>query len=78
MKNRAVTLLLCLMLAALSILRAFPASAEGIAPATAADFDLPCAAAILLDEDSGTMLSLSVNTPTIWAAARFGWSRGNR
>ena len=45
MKNRAVTLLLCLMLAALSILRAFPASAEGITPATAADFDLPCAAA---------------------------------
>ena len=35
MKNRAVTLLLCLMLAALSILRAFPASAEGITPATA-------------------------------------------
>ena len=49
MKNRAVTLLLCLMLAALSILRAFPASAEGITPATAADFDLPCAAAILID-----------------------------
>ena len=56
MKNRAVTLLLCLMLAALSILRAFPASAEGITPATAADFDLPCAAAILVDEDSGTIL----------------------
>ena len=56
MKNRAVTLLLCLMLAALSILRAFPASAEGITPATAADFDLPCAAAILIDEDSGTVL----------------------
>ena len=56
MKNRAVTLLLCLMLAALSILRAFPASAEGVTPATAADFDLPCAAAILVDEDSGTVL----------------------
>lgn len=56
MKNRAVTLLLCLMLAALSILRAFPASAEGITPATMADFDLPCAAAILIDEDSGTVL----------------------
>ena len=56
MKNRAVTLLLCLMLAALSILRAFPASAEGVTPATAADFDLPCAAAILIDEDSGTVL----------------------
>lgn len=56
MKNRAVTLLLCLMLAALSILRAFPASAAGITPSTAADFDLPCAAAILIDEDSGTVL----------------------
>ena len=56
MKNRAVTLLLCLILAALSILRAFPASAAGITPSTAADFDLPCAAAILIDEDSGTVL----------------------
>ena len=41
MKNRAVTLLLCLMLAALSILRAFPASAEGITPATAAPIWVP-------------------------------------
>ena len=45
MKNRAVTLLLCLMLAALSILRAFPASAEGITPATAADFSDRCGTA---------------------------------
>ena len=56
MKNRAVTLLLCLMLAALSILRAFPTSAAGVTPSTTADFDLPCAAAILIDEDSGTVL----------------------
>ena len=56
MKKRAVTLLLCLMLVVLSILRAFAASAEGITPATAADFDVPCAAAILIDEDSGTVL----------------------
>ena len=56
MKKRAVTLLLCLMLAVLSILRGFAASAEGITPATTADFDVPCAAAILIDEDSGTVL----------------------
>ena len=56
MKKRAVTLLLCLMLAVLSILRGFAASAEGITPATADDFDVPCAAAILIDEDSGTVL----------------------
>ena len=34
MKKRAVTLLLCLMLAVLSILRGFAASAEGITPVT--------------------------------------------
>lgn len=56
MKKRIVTLLLCLMLAVLSILRGFAASAAGITPATAADFDVPCAAAILIDEDSGTVL----------------------
>ena len=56
MKKRAVTLLLCLMLAALSILRGFTASAAEFTPATTADFDVPCAAAILVDEDSGTVL----------------------
>ena len=56
MNNRAVTLLLCLMLAALSILRGFTASAAEFTPATTADFDVPCAAAILVDEDSGTVL----------------------
>ena len=56
MKKRAVTLLLCLMLAVLSIRRGFAASAEGITPATTDDFDVPCAAAILIDEDSGTVL----------------------
>ena len=56
MKKRTVTLLLCLMLAVLSILRGFAASAAGITPATAGDFDVPCAAAILIDEDSGTVL----------------------
>lgn len=56
MKKRVITLLLCLVLAVLSILRGFTASAEGITPATIADFDVPCAAAILIDEDSGTVL----------------------
>ena len=52
MKKRAVTLLLCLVLVVLSLLRGFAASAAGIIPATNADFDVPCAAAILIDEDS--------------------------
>ena len=56
MNKRAVTLLLCLMLAALSILRGFTASAAEFTPATTADFDVPCAAAILVDENSGTVL----------------------
>ena len=56
MKKRAVTLLLCLVLVVLSLLRGFAASAAGITPATNADFDVPCAAAILIDEDSGTVL----------------------
>ena len=56
MKKRAVTLLLCLLLVVLSLLRGFAASAAGITPATNADFDVPCAAAILIDEDSGTVL----------------------
>lgn len=53
MKKRTVTLLLCLLLALFSVVRAH---AEGIAPATTAEFDLPCRAAILVDEDSGTVL----------------------
>ena len=56
MKKRAVTLLLCLMLVVLSLLRGFAASAAGITPATTADFDIPCTAAILIDEDSGAVL----------------------
>ena len=56
MKKRAVTLLLCLVLVVLSLLRGFAASAAGIITATNADFDVPCAAAILIDEDSGTVL----------------------
>lgn len=68
MKKRVITLLLCLVLAVLSILRGFAASAEGITPATIADFDVPCAAAILIDEDSGTVLY--EKTPTTVAPLR--------
>ena len=53
MKKRTVTLILCLLLALFSMVRAH---AEVIAPATTADFDIPCKAAILVDEDSGTVL----------------------
>lgn len=59
MKKRAVTLLLCLALAVLSILRAYAEEGAGLPAITAAGpdaFDLPCAAAILIDEDSGTVL----------------------
>ena len=39
MKKRTVTLILCLLLALFSMVRAH---AEAITPATTADFDLPC------------------------------------
>ena len=68
MKKRAVTILLCLALALFSILRAYAQEESGtdaaisengkqsIVPAGTNDFDVPCAAAILIDEDSGTVL----------------------
>lgn len=69
MKKRAVTILLCLALALFSMVRAYaepeavagnpaeaPAPVQGILPAGVADFDVPCMAAILIDEDSGTVL----------------------
>lgn len=65
MKKRAVTILLCLALALFSMLRAYAeapdsaavqTAAQGITVAGTEDFDLPCAAAILVDEDSGTVL----------------------
>nr|WP_317400316.1 D-alanyl-D-alanine carboxypeptidase family protein [uncultured Gemmiger sp.] len=53
MKKRLVCLVLCLSLC----LAAVPAAmAQEIVPATAADFDVPCQAAILIDEDTGTVL----------------------
>ena len=51
-----MTAIAFLVLVVLSLLRGFAASAAGIIPATNADFDVPCAAAILIDEDSGTVL----------------------
>lgn len=68
MKKRAVTILLCLALALFSILRAYAQEESGadaaisengkqsIVPAGTNDFDVPCAAAILIDEDSGMVL----------------------
>ena len=59
MKKRAVTLLLCLALAVLSVLRAYAddtVAGQEITPAGPGAFDVPCAAAILIDEDSGTVL----------------------
>ena len=57
MKNRAVTLLLCLMLAALFRFCApFRPRRKASPRQRRLIFDLPCAAAILIDEDSGTVL----------------------
>lgn len=61
MGKRAISLLLCLLLALGGALPAFaeqaaPGNGSGIVPATASDFDVPCKAAILIDQDSGTVL----------------------
>lgn len=69
MKKRTVTILLCLALVLFSIFRAYaeaesavtvPAErtppTQAITPAGTGDFDIPCEAAILVDEDSGTVL----------------------
>ncbi len=70
MKKRAVTIVLCLALVLFSILRTYaegeaplddpaaeaPETPQGIVAAGMDDFDLPCEAAILMDEDSGTVL----------------------
>ena len=52
MKKRVVALILGLFF----ILNALPCAALDINPATDRDFDVPCQAAILIDEDSGTVL----------------------
>lgn len=52
MKKRVAALILGLFF----ILNALPCAALDINPATDRDFDIPCQAAILIDEDSGTVL----------------------
>lgn len=52
MKKRVAALILGLFF----ILNALPCAALDINPATDRDFDVPCQAAILIDEDSGTIL----------------------
>ena len=59
MKKPAYTLVLCLLLALLTMLRSYAAAADAlphITPADTTTLDVPCAAAILIDEDSGTVL----------------------
>lgn len=59
MKKPAFTLVLCLLLALLTMLRSYATAADTlphITPATTDTLDVPCAAAILIDEDSGTVL----------------------
>lgn len=53
MEKRILTLILCLLLAVCGVLRSY---AEEITPATVQELELPCAAAILIDEDTGTVL----------------------
>ena len=54
MKTRILALLLCGALLASAF--TLPAMAETITPATQADFDLPCQAAILVDLGTGAVL----------------------
>lgn len=114
MKKKIVLAVLCLLLAVTAVLRSYADAVPGVQAAGVHDFDVPCAAAVLIDEDSGTVLyeknaderrpvasitkvmtllltfealqaaklrwgisCRSANTPTIWAAARSGWSRGS-
>ena len=78
MKKRAVTIVLCLALALFSVLRAYAeagtatentakaeSTVQGIVPAGIQEFDVPCAAAILIDEDSGTVLYEKTPTSSV-------------
>ena len=59
MKKPAYTLVLCLLLVLLTMLRSYAAAADAlphISPASTDTLDVPCAAAVLIDEDSGTVL----------------------
>ena len=56
MKKKIVLAVLCLLLAVTAVLRSYADALPGVQAAGVQDFDVPCAAAVLIDEDSGTVL----------------------
>lgn len=56
MKKKIVLAVLCLLLAVTAVLRSYADAVPGVQTAGVQDFDVPCAAAVLIDEDSGTVL----------------------
>ena len=56
MKKKIVLAVLCLLLAVTAVLRSYADVVFGVQAAWVQDFDVPCAAAVLIDEDSGTVL----------------------
>ena len=56
MKKKIVLAVLCLLLAVTAVLRSYADAVPGVQAAGVQDFDAPCAAAVLIDEDSGTVL----------------------
>ena len=56
MKKKIVLAVLCLLLAVTAMLRSYADAVPGVQAAGVQDFDVPCAAAVLIDEDSGTVL----------------------
>ena len=56
MKKKIVLAVLCLLLAVTAVLRSYADAIPGVQAAGMQDFDVPCAAAVLIDEDSGTVL----------------------
>ena len=56
MKKKIVLAVLCLLLAVTAVLRSYADAVPDVRPAGVQDFDVPCAAAVLIDEDSGTVL----------------------
>ena len=55
-KKKIVLAVLCLLLAVTAVLRSYADAVPGVQAAGVQDFDVPCAAAVLIDEDSGTVL----------------------
>ena len=56
MKKKIVLAVLCLLLAVTAVLRSYADTVPSVQAAGVQDFDVPCAAAVLIDEDSGTVL----------------------